>query len=287
MFSKKRTRQRRKDFLIDTNLSRRKKGKKMRNRFLNFLLQFRFLQHIKKLFEASILLSMLFVLMAIFILVAIFSPYFEVKKISIVRDSVLLDLEQLDMLLEPYYGRNLLFLSQSEVASALQERFPEFTEVSIRETWPSEMEVQLVIAPPFVNIFHEETANFWTLSQDGVVLQPNATEGLPMIELYQHAGLIQKSQKILNREMIQAIFDAKAFFQEELSIQIDVVHLYSVSQEFHLISENNTAFWLDLTHSLPDQLQKLRLADEKIGLYSKDFEHIDLRIPDQIFYKER
>jgi hypothetical protein len=287
MFSKKNTRQRRKDFLIDTNLSTRKTGKKFRNRFLNILLQFRFLRGIQKMFQASVLVVVLFICMAIFIAFALFSPYFGLKKISFVRDNPLLNLEKIEDSLQDYYDKNLLFLSHDEIESLLQTEFPEIRTVEIQEIWPSEIELKITMSPPFTNIFNEETANFWVLSDDGVILESNAKEALPIIQIFQYTKPIQVSQKFLDREDLHSIFSVRDFVQQNLDLQIQEIHLYFVSREVHLITEQGTALWLDLGQDMQSQIQKLKLADEKIGLYSEAFEHIDLRIPDQVFYKKK
>lgn len=287
MFSKKNTRQRRKDFLIDNNLSPRKTGKKFRNRFLNILLRFRFLRGITKMFQTSVLLTVGCIVMAIFISIALFSPYFGLKKISFVRDNPLLNIEKIEDSLHDYYDRNLLFLSHNEIETYLQEQFPEIRTVKVVEHWPSEVELTISMSPPFTNIFNEETANFWVLSEDGVVLEPNAKENLPTIKIFQYTKPIQVSQKFLEREDLLSIYSVRDFVEEHLELQIQDIYLYLVSREVHLITSQETALWLDLAQDMKTQAQKLKLADEKIGLYSESFEHIDLRIPDQIFYKKK
>lgn len=287
MASRKKTRQRRKDFLIDTNLSRRKSGKRWRNFFLNILRQFRFLGGIKKLFHVSVLFSTLFICIAVFIAIALFSPYFEIKKIRFVRDNPLLDIEKLETSLEPFYGRNLLFVSEKDITELLQAEYPEFRSIQMNEKWPSEIELQITVAKPFVNILNEETANFWVVSDDGVVLEPHAQENLPTIHIYQYQKPIAPRDKLFEKKTIQALFEAQKFIEDDLEIPIEKIDLFLVSREVHLISDTGMALWIDLAQEIFPQVKKLQLADEKIGLYLKSFDHIDLRIPEQIFYKER
>lgn len=284
---KKKTFQKRKSFLIDTNFSHRRSGKKVRNVLLNMLYKLRFLRHIFKLFHASILITTICIVMAIFIALSLLSPYFKLKKISFVRDNLLLDITKMETTIEEYYGKNLLFLSDSEITQKLQTQFPEFRKIQIHEKWPSEIEIQVEISPPFLNIFNEETTSFWTLSQDGVALQPSATEKLPTIKLFQHKPIITISQQVIESKAIGDVLAAKKLIEEELNLKIKEIHLFNISKEFHLITDSETAIWIDLAQDVTQQIRKLKLADESIGLYSKQFVHIDLRIPDQIFYKER
>lgn len=287
MFFFKKNHKRRKGFLIDTNFSHRKKGKKWRNHLLRFLDQFRGLSYVTKILKKSVLFTVIFLLMTGFILVALFSPYFEVKDIRFVRDNPLLDIEKLEEAVQPYYGKNLLFLSQKEIIDKLKAGFPEFREVIISEEWPATMEIQVKISPPFVNVLDEETVNFWVLSQDGVALEPGADETLSTLNILQYKKIIEKGQKILEKEVLEKTEKAEKFLQEELKINIEEKKIFTVSQELHLITDKGTAIWIDLALDIDSQVQKLRIADESIGLYSKDFEHIDLRIPQQIFYKEK
>ena len=277
----------RREFLLDSNQTQTRRPKKLRNRFLNILERLLLIRQIKNLFKASIMVGILLSVMAIFIIFAVFSPYFNLKKITVVRDSPNLDVEQIDKILENFYGQNLLFLSQPELIKNLQETFPEFREIKIKENWPSEINLEITISPPLFNLLNTETANFSVISEDGVILKEEPAEDLPVIKVFQHENIIQLREKIMTKEDLQKIIKAENFLQQVTKLPLHATHLYWTARELHLISTGEMQIWIDLQQPIEAQLQKLEEAVNEIGLYTNRFEHIDLRIPKQIFWKLR
>lgn len=285
MFRHSPSRRLRRELLLEQNQSSRKKPKKLRNKALNFLARFFFLRQLGKLFRASILVSMIFVVMAFFVFFAVFSPYFHLKKISIVRDNPNLDVQQIERSLEGIYGQNLLFLSDSVIREKLFADFPEFRSVEVVENWPSEIELRIVVSPPRFNLLNTETANFSVVSEDGVVLQEEPNEDLPTIKVFQYEKPIQVRQKFLTKRELDKIITAELFLKEETDLPLHATHLLYVAHELHLISRQEMEIWIDLSLPVEDQLRKLLFSRDQIGLSSRNFEHIDLRIPKQIFWK--
>ncbi len=284
MFRRK-TRRRRREFLLDSNQTHRPKGRKIRNRMMNLVVQFLFLRQIARLFRTSFLVSFIFSLITLFILIALFSPYFDIKKIAFLRDDPRLDIELLEESVADFYGKNLLLLSHQKMKNHLYDIFPEFETIDIQEKWPSEVELKVTLSPPFVNILNHELANFWVVTKSGIVLQKEAQEGLPLITVFQHEKPITHRQKFLKTEELEKIFAARDFIHQELDLKISELHLFYVSKEVHLITENNFSIWIDLAQDIEPQVRKLKLAEEKIDFYFSPLEHIDLRIPNQIFWK--
>jgi len=285
MFRRKSSRRLRREFLLEKNQDFHAKPKKLRNRALNFVARFFFLRQLGKLFKTSILISVLFIVMGIFVVFAIFSPYFHLKKISVVRDNPNLDIEQIEKSLEEFYGKNLLFLSDASIREKLMSDFPEFRSLKTSEKWPSEMELQIVVSPPRFNLLNTETANFSVISEDGVILQEEPDENLPTIKVFQYEKPIQIRTKFLKKDDIEKIIIAEKFLEEEVELPLNATHLLWSAREIHLVSQQEMEIWIDLELPVEEQLQKLILSQEQIGLYSKSFEHIDLRIPKQIFWK--
>ncbi len=286
-FSRKKTRHRRRSFLIDTNQSIRSSNRKFKSRFFAFLLQFRFLKNIPQIFQFSVLKTIIIVFMVSFIAFSFFSPYFDIQKISFTRDNPSLNIEKMETIVEPYYGTNMLLFQSRELESLLLSEFSELRTVTIKEKWPSELEIQMVMSPPFVNIFNEETANFWVVSEDGIILQMGADESLPTIAIRQYTKPIRIGEPFIEQSVLESFFLVQEFLQQELNLPIQSIIYFLISREVHFITESNIALWIDVSQDVLPQIQKLKLADERIGLYSDSFEYIDLRIPDQIFYKKQ
>lgn len=286
LFSRAKTKRRRRDFLIDTNQSVRRPSRKFKSRFLSALFQLRFLRRFPELLRFSVLKIIVFVLMTGFVLFSTLSPYFDIRKISFVRDNPSLNIEKIEESLMDYYGKNLLFVSEADIEALLRKNFAEIRSISFDEKWPSELEITLTMSPPFVNIFNEETANFWVVSEDGVILQMTAKEELPTFNIRQYTKPIVVGERFLDAELLSSLFELRSFLVQEFEFEFEDVVLLLISREIHFITSSGMALWFDISQNLVSQAQKLKLAEEKIGLFRDSFDYIDLRIPDQIFYKK-
>jgi hypothetical protein len=287
MSRRHRSNQHRREFLLSKPSQQTRRTKKVRNRFLNLLTRFLFVRQISRLFRTSVLFSILFSLMALFIIFALATPYFHLKKISVVRDNPNLDVVQIEKSLEEFYGKNILFLQHKSIREKLSTDFPEFRDISVHENWPSEVELHVIISPPKFNLLNTESANFSVISEDGVILQEEPDEDLPILKVFQYEKPILVRQKFLEKEDLDRIVQAEHILQEEIKLPLNASHLYWTARELHLISQSDMAIWIDLAQPVEPQMRKLELSANEIGLYSNSFEHIDLRIPKQIFWKRK
>ncbi len=280
------SRSRRRYFLLESNQKKQRKSKKNRNKFLNFLARIIGFKKFLKLFKASFFLGFGFFLMTGFIVFAIFSPYFNLKKISVVRDSPNLEVEKIEENLVNFYGKNLFFLRQEKIREKLFSIFPEFREIEISEKWPNSIELKIKISAPKFTILNVETANFSVISEDGIVLTQKPDEQLPVLKILQHKLPILSREKIFEKTVITKIELAqKMFLKLKMPIK-EIRYLYN-AREIHLITKNDTEIWLDAKNSIEKQMAKLFVATEEIGFYDKLFHHIDLRIPERIFWEEK
>lgn len=279
------SRDRRRHFLLESNQKKQTKFKKTRNRMLNFLARILGFKRLLKLFKASFFLGVLFFSTTGFTLFALFSPYFNLKKISVVRDSPNLEVEKIEENLSGFYGKNLFFLPHDEIRNSLFPAFPEFREIEISEKWPDEVELKIKISPPKFTILNVETANFSVVSEDGVILTQQPDGLLPVIKVSQHENPILPREKIFEKTTIERIELAQKLFLE-LKMPIKETRYLYDAREIHLITKNDTEIWIDAQHEIPPQIRKLSVAAEKIGFYTKFLNHVDLRIPERIFWEE-
>ncbi|MDH3324177.1 MAG: FtsQ-type POTRA domain-containing protein, partial [Candidatus Peregrinibacteria bacterium] len=240
-----------------------------------------------KMFRASFLFGVMFFAMGAFILFAFSSPYFTLKKISVVRDNPNLDVEQVEKSMQDFYGKNMFFLSQQDLSNHLKELFPEFREVKITESWPDELGIQIEVSEPVANVLNVETANFSVISEDGVILTEKSKENLPTIKILQYEKPILPRNKLLEKEVLNKIFLAKNLFENNVKLPVREIRYLYAAREIHLVSENEMVVWIDTQIKIESQIKKLEFAASQIGLYSNLFDHIDLRIPEQIFWEER
>ncbi len=224
--------------------------------------------------------------MALFVGIAILSPLFRVNTFRVERTSPFADSLLVEEILQDFYGKNLLFINKNDIIAALKLKMPELQNVEMEEDWPRTLTVQVGTSKPAYNIFNIETANFSVISEDGIVLSLQAIEGLPTIKIKQRVELVQLREQLLSPEQLQKIRNAEEILDGDLQLPIKSVEILFAANELHLISRNDMAIWLDLSQPIDQQLQKLKSAEHKIQLYRDTFDHIDLRIPQQIFWEE-
>ena len=280
-------RNKRKAYLIDSNQSLHKRKRCGRSRFLHTLSRLLFLRQFSKLFKRSFLLSLFFLGCLGVTSVAIFSPYFELKKISIVRESSDIDSRQVETALKSLYGKNIVFLSHKKIYNILQKLFPAFKSVEIRELWPDALELQISTYEPAFNILNQETANFSIIAENGSVLSSGADKLLPTIKIMGYTKTIVPKQQFTNKETIKKIVTAENLLTQKLTLPLKEILFFPVANELHLISKNDMEIWLDLNLPIALQMEKLELSANRIGLYSEALKHVDLRIPDQLFWATR
>lgn len=283
--SNRRTRDRRRYFLLDSNQTSRRKPKRLRNQVLNFLSRFRFLRFLLGAFQTSTIFLLVLFCMGVFILFALFSPYFALKSINFTRDNPNINVEQVEEQLAELYGENLLFLDKKSVEDQLLTAFPEFRSVEIKEFWPDKIQIEIDLSEPVFTLFDPENATFAVISEDGVVLSDQSREGLPVIELRSFGRPFVMGEKIMTEAQVLAINQATTIFRENIGMTLEKRLFYLDALELHLQSKPGTLFMLDLQRDVLAQLRKLEYAEEEINWRENNFEHIDLRIPERLYYK--
>ena len=223
--------------------------------------------------------------MAFFVGVAVLSPLFRLNSIVVERTSPFADPILVEEALQEFRGKNMLFLRHSDIVVTLAEAMPELKDIEIVEDWPRSLLVRVGAAKPMYNVFNVETANFSVISADGIVLSNQSIEGLPVIKILQREEPILLRERVLSSKQLQQIYTAEGILDADLRLPLEAVEVLSSANELHLISRGEMAIWIDLSYSVEEQLSKLKTAEEKIKLYRDTFDHIDLRIPQQIFWE--
>ncbi len=223
--------------------------------------------------------------MALFVGLAMLSPLFRVNTVIIERTSPFVDTLLVEETLEIFQGKNLLFLRNTDIIAGLTAVMPELREIEISQDWPQTLLVRVGAAKPMYNIFNVETANFSIITEDGIVISTQSIEGLPIIKIKQRPAPVKLRERLFTSEILRKIRNAEGILDTDLRLSLKAVEVLFAANELHLISRNEMAIWLDLSRSVEDQLQKLKSAEQKIQLHRDTFDHIDLRIPQQIFWE--
>ena len=284
---RKKSFQRRKSFLVDSNLSPRKRPKRVRNKFLNTFTKVLVFKNILQWFKWKNIGGFALFCMAGFIVFALGSPYFKLKNVNVNRNNPNIDIEVIQTQLESFYGENLLFLSKPDIEQSLRETFPEFETITITDKWPDTISISIDIAPATFLLVNKADATFYTLTDKGVVLPSDTKEpesDLPSIELHQYPKPIQVRTSILAQDEIEFIQKTQEFVRTELKLTPKETKYLWAARELHIVVQEATELWFDITHPVEEQTQRLLWALDEIKFYSRPPQHVDLRIPSQLYW---
>lgn len=289
MVKRKKTRQRRRAFLLDSNQvqQQRKNPKTVRNRLLNTWFRMHIFRDLGRTVTPSRMFLALTLCMAGFIVFAVLSPYFDLKKININRDSPNIEVASIEAELQNFYGQNLLFLDKDLLRTQLKTAFPAFRTIEIKEDWPDALALDISLSPPAFTILNNADATFWVISEDGVMLTESAESDLPLIKLYDYEKPLAKGQRLVSVETLEKVILADRLMAQEFKIPIAERHLYPAALEVHLVAESGTQFWVDLQLDVLEQLKKIEYGASRMKLFSSPIEHVDLRIPNQLYWKPK
>ncbi len=210
------------------------------------------------------------------------------KTILVERTSPFADPLMVEEVLQEAFGEaNLLFLDERDLRAVLQQKMPELEDIKMSINWPRTLEVTVGTARPAYNIFDTASANFSVIAETGVVLAIQAVEGLPTIRVTQKEAPILQRQRLFTEEQLQKIQLAEEVVDAELRLSLKATEVLFAANELHLVMQDDMVLWLDLSRSIEEQLRKLKSAEQKIQLHRDSFDHIDLRIPEQIFWEAR
>lgn len=276
----------RRSLLLDSSRKRQTSRKRRtRNKFLNIFAGFSFLKVLKKIFKLSVITGVLFIGMTSFLAFAILSPHYDLKKISVATDQSTISSEVIQNISSRFLGKNMFFLRKEDLKSLLRKKFPEIKDINITEKWPSEIKINVEIEPAKYNVFSEESANFSSITNNGIIISNNSSEGLPVIKILQYEKPFSLHKNLISADWLRKIDLAEDLLKHDIKIPVREIKLLMKARELHLITSSESAIWIDLEQPIESQLKKLILAEGKIKLYSKKFNHIDLRIPKQIFWE--
>jgi hypothetical protein len=99
---------------------------------------------LKKYLKKSIHLVIVACAFSVLMLFFLFSSYFSIKSIEVVRANLNIDSASIENALNIYIGRNIIFFSRSNIYQAIQKKFPEFASVEVHKILPSTIKINLV-----------------------------------------------------------------------------------------------------------------------------------------------
>jgi len=222
-----------------------------------------------------------------------FSGSFTLEKIKATQEG----LEEKSTLFEPYFkelkGKNLVLINTKEIQREIQEKHPEFQNISIKKVYPHEIHIEINKYPATANVINvvEETQTKHIVNSVGLSIQKNTENpNLPYIKIKSDEPL-NAENPLLEKDELEYIVGAIDFYEDKLGMKIFDAEFLKKAREIHLKTEKYFYIWMDTQKGYEDQILKLKKVVPKLDIYNLPLEYIDLRISevsgDKIIYKKR
>lgn len=214
-----------------------------------------------------------------------FSGSFNVQKVSVLRSSLDLPLEEIEQLVsEQAFGKNMFKLDLVRLEKDIRATRPDIARVEIEKQYPSTLQVA-VYKYPIVAELRIGTERIF-INENGYRVDGETPDRDTLtLTLGESMQLDDPSQQIVRPTHLIAMRDAAFYFEALLDIPLLAVRYLPAAHEAHLMIEGNTTIWIDLTADYRTQLNKLTQANSQINLGETKYEYIDLRVRNKIFYK--
>lgn len=241
--------------------------------------------------------ALLLGLVLLFVGLLLFSPLLRLEEIKIRRLSPRLDIEQVQQVMSPLFGRHLLFLTTAEVRELLQANITDLRSVEIDKVYPSELTVTVELDPLVARLIildpeQEEAPAAGTggymdfLTDEGVyVVAPGAlaSEELPAIRIVDWGVRPNPGTELLPLSLLERLFETEDALRAQFGHSIEIRTVYLRAQEYHLLA-NGISLWFDMRTSAEQHLQRYRMFLQSVRREDVQ-QYIDLRLTDRIVYK--
>lgn len=231
------------------------------------------------------------------LLLLLFSPLLHLREITIRRLNPRLDIEHVQQVLSPLFGRHLLFLSSGEVKEMLSANMNDIDSIEVEKEYPSKLVVTIGLHPliAWLEIVDPDAeaametgtgagADF--LTEEGVyvtaVTQQEA-EGLQTIRLVDWGVRPLPGEALVPPEVLTRLQETREALRQQFGHIVELQTIYLRGQEYHLLADG-ISLWFDMRSSLEQQLQRYRLFLQSVPR-SEVRQYIDLRLTDRIVYQ--
>jgi hypothetical protein len=230
-------------------------------------------------------------------------------EVRIARSDARIDIEHVQRLLGPLFGRHLLFVSSQEVMPLLRDGLPatkdrlaesgipDLASVQVRKSYPSSLLLRLELDPLIARLQLAESAasknatgaqlaGFLTKKGVYVTYSPDQVGSgalLPLLKIIDWKEAPAPFAPLLTEEFLKAMSNAEQALNQQFGQQVSSRTVYLRGQEFHLLTKEYS-LWFDLKSPLDQQLLRYRLFLQTLGKTAAT-QYVDLRLTDRVVYK--
>lgn len=244
---------------------------------------------------AALLLGIALVVLLVFLGVALFSPAMRVTEVRMVRTDPRVDLEQVQTLLSPLFGRHLMLLSTHDVRELLERGMHDLHRVAVDKDYPSALVVRITpdplvarlsIAADAADAAVATGATVDFLTDQGVYISSSrvsAGEDLPLITIVDWGARPVSGTAIIAPAMLERMTLTERLLLEQFGQETLSRTVYMRGQEYHVRIAQWT-IWFDMRSSLDEHLQRYRLFLREIPPADVR-SYVDLRLTNRIVHR--
>lgn len=248
--------------------------------------------------------------LVILVLFFLFSSTFAITAIQVSRQDRRVDIEEVQQLLSPNFGKHILFISPHIIERTILSAYPEIASAKVRRNFPSELQVLLytdsIVAHVVVGDPDDTEADFpeespiATEKKEGSALQRYLTSqgiyleypfALPAetsedrltLHVVDWAVKPTHRQQLLHPETLTEMQSVLRVLRETFGHTPLRVTLYQRAKEFHVQTER-TILWFDLAAPMTAQINRYRKFLQALSLDAAE-EYVDLRLHDRVVYR--
>lgn len=211
-----------------------------------------------------------------------------------------MDMELIERILHPFFGRHLFFVHASELEDLLKKSVADIDAVTLTKEYPNRLAVNVTLRPLTARLiltmpdngenYSAQTGSTLQdfLTEDGRYMQyrdaqvPNISE-LPAINLVDWGIKPQPGRFLLGSNFLQMMQEAEGILRERFGRSVRTRMVFVRAREFHLTVDKYT-LWFDEQSSLADQFGRYTLFLKTMGGETA-LQYIDLRLRDRVVYR--
>jgi cell division septal protein FtsQ len=230
------------------------------------------------------------------------SPILEVRQIRVQRQESRIDIEHVQKVLAPLFGRRMLFLSSNDVLELLQGEFADLETITVSKNYPSELVVQVKLKPIVTELLIEEPPVVSStgaiipqpsplreghdyLTSNGIYVRlPGVFSGTTTLTLGDWTLRPVPGNRIVSQQFLTALSDAEKELSKALNQTVKKRVVLLRSQEFQLTMSSGITYWFDTHTTVAVQLTRLQIFRKAVGL-GEVKRYVDLRISGRVVYR--
>ena len=227
------------------------------------------------------------------ILLAIYTVFisnlFRIQKINILESNKYQKDSLLNSLTLDVKKQNIILFKKNNLENRIKNHFPQIKNLELKKQLPQTLVIKYDKFEKLAYLEQTELeTSYFTINETGLI-EKTDIKPIELPKIILEGIRLEEGMQIITPEKLNFIVDSINHLKKELEVNTTEIKYLPKAQETHLITDNGTKIWLDMTYDYKQQLNKLKFAKPHINLQNK-YQYIDLRIKSakghKIFYKE-